>query len=90
VVDENSDFAQRCNLQMVDLEKLEDPEEESFVRNLVMRHFELTESTRAQAILDNWAHYREKFVKVMPLDYRRVLEQKREQAAKALAMVQHG
>ena len=90
VVDENSDFAQRCNLQMVDLERLEDSQEESFVRNLISRHFELTKSTRAQAILDNWTHYREKFVKVMPLDYRRVLEQKKEQAAKTFAMVQHG
>jgi glutamate synthase (ferredoxin) len=90
VVDENSDFAQRCNLQMVDLERLEDPEEASFVRNLVTRHFELTKSTRAQAILDNWTQYREKFVKVMPLDYRRVLEQKKEQAAKTFVMVQHG
>jgi glutamate synthase (NADPH/NADH) large chain len=90
VVDDGRDFAQRCNLQMVDLEKLGDPEEESFVRQLIARHLELTKSARAQAILDNWAHYREKFVKVMPLDYRRVLEQKKEQAAKAFAMVQHG
>jgi glutamate synthase (ferredoxin) len=90
IVDDSGDFAQRCNLQMVDLEKLEDPEEESFVRNLVARHLELTKSTRAQAILNNWAQYREKFVKVMPLDYRRVLEQKKEQAARTFAMVQHG
>src|SRR3989441_6343990 len=90
VVDDNADFARRCNLQMVDLEKLEDPEEESFVRGLIARHLELTKSTRAQAILDNWAHYREKFVKIMPLDYRRVIEQRKEQAAKTFAMVQHG
>ena len=90
VVDEAGDFAQRCNLQMVDLEKLEDPDEESVVRGLIARHFELTRSARAQAILDNWAQYRVKFVKVMPLDYRRVLEQKKEQAAKTFAMVQHG
>jgi glutamate synthase (ferredoxin) len=90
VVDDNSDFAQRCNLQMVDLEKLEDPEEEAFVRGLITRHLEFTNSARAQVILNNWTHYREKFVKVMPLDYRRVLEQKKEQAAKTFAMVQHG
>src|SRR5262249_22800852 len=71
VADDAGDFAQRCNLQMVDLEKLQDPEEDSFVRGLIARHVELTQSTRARAILDHWAHYREKFVKVMPLDYRR-------------------
>src|SRR5437879_4451063 len=90
VMDAESDFAQRCNLQMVDLEKLEDPEEASFVRDLIARHLELTRSTRAQTVLANWAQYREKLVKVMPLDYRRVLEQKKDQAAKSFVMVQHG
>jgi len=90
VVDDKGDFAQRCNLQMVDLEKLEDPEEEAFVRGLIARHFELTKSTRAQSILASWAQYRQKLAKIMPLDYRRVLEQKKEQKAKTFAMVQHG
>ena len=90
VTDEAGDFTQRCNLQMVDLEKLDDAEEESYVRGLISRHVELTQSTRGQAILANWAQYREKIVKVMPLDYRRVQEQKKEQAAKTFAMVQHG
>src|SRR5213593_296147 len=90
VFDADGHFAQRCNLQMVDLEKLEDPEEEVFVRGLIARHFELTKSTRAQSILASWAQYRQKLAKIMPLDYRRVLEQKKEQKAKTFAMVQHG
>ncbi len=90
VIDEKGDFAQRCNLQMVDLERLADPEEEAFVRGLIARHLELTKSTRAETILTNWAHYRDRLAKIMPLDYRRVLEQKKEQAAKTFAMVQHG
>ncbi len=90
LVDEEGDFTQRCNLQMVDLEKLGDAEEEAFVHGLITRHAGLTKSARAQAILANWAQYREKLVKVMPLDYRRVLEQKKEQTAKTFVMVQHG
>jgi len=90
VIDEKGDFAQRCNLQMIDLERLADPEEEAFVRGLIARHLELTKSTRAETILTNWAHYRGRLAKIMPLDYRRVLEQKKEQAAKTFAMVQHG
>jgi len=90
VIDEKGDFAQRCNLQMIDLERLADPEEEAFVCGLIARHLELTKSTRAQTILTNWAHYRDRLAKIMPLDYRRVLEQKKEQAAKTFAMVQHG
>ena len=90
VIDEEGDFAQRCNLQMVDLETLEDVQEEEYVRSLIARHAELTNSGRAKQILDNWIHFREKLVKVMPLDYRRVLAEKKEQAAKSFAMVQHG
>ncbi|HSU88177.1 MAG TPA: glutamate synthase large subunit, partial [Terriglobia bacterium] len=82
VIDEKGEFTRRCNLQMVDLERLKDPEEEAFVRGLIARHLELTKSTRAQTILTNWAHYRDRFAKIMPLDYRRVLEQKKEQTAK--------
>jgi glutamate synthase (ferredoxin) len=90
VVDEEGDFPQRCNLQMVDLEALEDAQEEQFVRSLISNHAELTNSERAKHILSNWTHFREKLVKVMPLDYRRVLTEKKEQAARAFAMVQHG
>jgi glutamate synthase (ferredoxin) len=90
VLDEDGDFAQRCNLQMVDLETLENAMEEDFVKGLINRHVQFTKSARAQQILDNWNDYRQKLVKVMPLDYRRVLAEKKEQAAKTYAMVQHG
>jgi glutamate synthase (NADPH/NADH) large chain len=42
---------------------------------LVHRHAELTGSTRAREVLERWAHYLPRFVKVMPVDYRRALEQ---------------
>jgi glutamate synthase domain-containing protein 3 len=90
VIDEEGDFPQRCNLEMVDLESLDDPQEEQFVKNLISAHGQITRSARAQEILNGWAEYRQKIVKVMPLDYRRVLAEKKEQAAKAVAMVQHG
>jgi len=93
VVDEEGDFPQRCNLQMVDLESLpssEDAQEEEFVRLLISRHADLTQSERAKQVLSNWSHFREKLVKVMPLDYRRVLAEKKEQAGKTYVMVQHG
>jgi glutamate synthase (ferredoxin) len=90
VINDEEDFAQRCNLQMVDLESLEDAAEEAFVKNLIVRHIELTGSDRGKMILGHWAKYRQKLVKIMPLDYRRVLAARSQQAAKALAMVQHG
>jgi len=90
IVDQDGDFAERCNLEMVDLESLEDAQEEQFVRDLIARHMRLTNSARAQHMLDDWAQYREKLVKIMPLDYRRVLAEKKVQAAKTYVMVHHG
>jgi len=73
VVDDECKFTQRCNLEMVDLERFADEEEELFVRGLIERHVELTKSRRGIEILDNWETYRDRFQKVMPLEYRRVL-----------------
>ena len=54
------------------------------LRQLLTKHIQYTGSTRAQMILDDWATYRPKFVKVMPLEYRRAL---REMEEKRLGMV---
>ncbi len=45
------------------------------LRNLIEKHAHYTASSRAQAILKNWEDYLPKFVKVMPIDYRRALDQ---------------
>ncbi|MFT3988142.1 glutamate synthase large subunit [Aestuariivirga sp.] len=103
VLDEAGDFAQRCNLAMVDLQPV--PEEEDTlerlhhhggdleghglvdvtahmdrhdaerVRELLTRHVKYTGSSRAQAILDNWQAMLAKFVKVMPVEYARALQE---------------
>jgi glutamate synthase (ferredoxin) len=59
---------------MVGLEKLEDREEIEYVRNLIQRHAEYTRSQRALRLLVLWEEYVGKFVKVMPKDYKRVLQ----------------
>jgi glutamate synthase (NADPH/NADH) large chain len=87
VIDEDGDFAQRCNLQMVDLETLDGATEEQYVRDLIERHAQFTDSARARTILESWNSYREKLVKIMPLDYRRVLAERQQ---KITVMVQHG
>ena len=56
--------------------------DEEIIRRLVTRHLHFTGSARARDVLDNWAQWRAKFVKVMPIEYRRAL---REMAAKAEA-----
>ncbi|MFZ1071941.1 MAG: glutamate synthase large subunit [Verrucomicrobiia bacterium] len=74
VLDEAGDFATRVNRQMVDLEKLIDPDETEEVWKLVQRHQTYTKSGRAAQVLADWEGTVRKFVKVIPKDYQRVLQ----------------
>jgi glutamate synthase domain-containing protein 3 len=67
-------FAPNCNMEMVELEELDTAEEIEEVRSLVRRHADYTGSTVAQHVLSNWERAVKEFVKVMPTDYKRVLE----------------
>jgi glutamate synthase (ferredoxin) len=74
VLDEAGDFASRCNPQMVGLERLDDSEEIDQLYQLIDRHAQYTRSQKAAKILANWQAMLPKFVKVMPRDYKRVLQ----------------
>jgi len=74
VLDENGTFPQNCNVQGVALEKLEDAAEIEEVRLMIDRHAKLTRSQRAFKILALWEQMVPKFVKVMPKDYKRMLQ----------------
>src|SRR5207244_57255 len=70
VLDEQGNFASRCNQEMVKLYKVEDPEELEEVRSMIRKHAEYTKSEKAWKILALWETYALKFVKVYPNDYR--------------------
>ncbi|ASP91677.1 glutamate synthase large subunit [Sinorhizobium meliloti] len=102
VLDEEGDFTQRCDMDMVELQPV--PEEDDMLEKLhhhggdlmhkgivdlvgdmtrhdeerlyrlISSHLHHAGSARAKEILDHWADYRPKFHKVMPVEYRRVLE----------------
>jgi glutamate synthase (ferredoxin) len=72
VLDEKGDFATRCNMQMVGIEKLED-EDVATLKAMLENHAINTKSARAAIILKDWAKFLPKFVKVMPKDYKRVI-----------------
>jgi glutamate synthase (ferredoxin) len=74
ILDEQGDFATRCNTQMVGLEKLTDPSEIAEVRQVIQKHLDYTQSQKAAQILAQWEAIVPKFVKVMPRDYKRVLQ----------------
>ena len=101
VLDEAGDFAERCNMAMVELEPVPEEDEilerlhhhggdidhkgrvdvqadmtshdEERLYQLIRSHVDHTGSQRGQTILDNWADYRPKFRKVMPVEYKRAL-----------------
>jgi glutamate synthase (ferredoxin) len=76
VLDTAGDFARRCNLQMVQLEKAADQpaEEIEAARAMVARHVELTNSALAERVLAAWDELLPKFTVVMPKDEKRVRE----------------
>jgi glutamate synthase (ferredoxin) len=74
ILDEVGDFATRCNQQMVGLEKLEEPEEIHDLYEMIERHANYTGSQKATQVLASWEEMVPKFVKVMPKDYKRVLQ----------------
>ncbi len=75
VLDLQGDFVNRCNLEMVLLERVEDPAEADQLRTLISRHALYTDSGVGRRVLDNWNELLPKFVRVIPKDYKRMLEQ---------------
>ena len=76
ILDEDGDFvAQKLNSEMVKVYPLIecDDMEINEVKSQISEHFQLTSSKRAQDILENWELYLNKFLKIMPEDYERVL-----------------
>jgi len=68
------DFKRRCNPGMVDLEPLVDPEDVLLVKDLLSRHIRYTQSPVAARLLVSWEETQGSFVKIMPRDYKRVLQ----------------
>ena len=89
VYDEDGGFAQRCNLSMVSLEKVQSTADqtkaqapslwhhgqtdEAQLKQMLESHHQWTGSKRASELLDDWQNALKKFVKVFPNEYKRAL-----------------
>ncbi|KAI9895041.1 MAG: glutamate synthase [NADH] [Vezdaea aestivalis] len=82
VLDMNQDFASKVNMEMVEVSGVDEPAEMAFVRGLVEDHHHYTGSELAARVLQDFNRALPRFVKVLPVDYKRVLA---EDAAKAAA-----
>ncbi|SVB56782.1 uncharacterized protein METZ01_LOCUS209636, partial [marine metagenome] len=75
VFDDAGVFDQLCNQEMVDMEAVETLEDQQELRSLIEEHVRHTKSNRGRHVLENWDMLLSKFVKVIPRDYRRALEE---------------
>ena len=73
VLDPDQSFAERCNPELVDLERLEDEREVAYIRGMIEQHLERTGSPVARRLLGEWAATVGRFVQVVPRDYKRAL-----------------
>ena len=77
VLNEKGNFDYFCNMEMVELSLLEDSADKKELNALITKHYEHTGSPRAKQILDNWSEYVEKFIQIVPIEYKRVLQEEK-------------
>ncbi|WP_372630171.1 glutamate synthase large subunit [Cohnella sp.] len=75
VIDWDGEFTRRCNFEMIGLETLEDKDEIAEVRSMIAKHVQYTNSDLGRRVLEDWDGFVGKFVKVIPKDYKRMMEQ---------------
>ena len=78
VYDPWNEFSPKCNSGMVELESIGDETSIAEILRLIELHHEYTDSPLAEAIMDDWDNSLEKFIKVMPIDYKRVMNERAE------------
>ncbi len=89
VLDEADNFDFFCNMEMVELSLIEDSVDSKELQGLIANHFKYTHSKLAKQILDNWSQYVDKFKKIVPIEYKKVLqEEKIEAINKKIAQVE--
>jgi glutamate synthase (NADPH/NADH) large chain len=90
VLNEDCNFDFFCNMEMVELSLIEDSHDERELKGLITKHLEYTGSPRAKHILENWGTFVYKFLKVVPIEYKRVLDEEKLQALRRkVESVQH-
>ena len=89
VLDEEGDFDYYCNMGMVELSLVEDLNDKKELSDLISMHYEHTGSKVAEKILTNMDAYMDRFIKVIPYEYKKVLiEMALEETRKKLASVE--
>ena len=75
VWNKNGDFDYYCNMEMVELSLIEDSASRKELLELIRKHYHYTGSHLAGAMLDNWNRYVDEFIQVVPIEYKKVLQE---------------
>ena len=73
VLDEKSDLYKRLNKELVSFEDVTNKYDVSELKEMIKEHVAYTNSAKGKEILDNFGHYLPKFKKILPHDYRRMM-----------------
>ncbi len=75
VWNKNGDFDYYCNMDMVELSLVEESSYRKELHELIRQHWTYTGSNLARTMLDDWNTYVEQFIQVVPIEYKRVLQE---------------
>lgn len=75
VWDKNHNFDYFCNMDMVEINLVEDSQYRKELHELIRQHYLYTGSKLARTMLDDWNRYVEDFIQVVPIEYKRVLQE---------------
>ena len=75
VWDKNHNFDYFCNMDMVEINLVDDSNYRKELHELIRQHYLYTGSKLARTMLDDWNHYVEDFIQVVPIEYKRVLQE---------------
>ena len=75
VWDKNHNFDYFCNMDMVEINLVEDSSYRKELHELIRQHYLYTGSKLARTMLDDWNRYVEDFIQVVPIEYKRVLQE---------------
>lgn len=71
--DENFDYF--CNMEMVELSLIEEASYRKELHELIRQHYLYTGSKLARTMLDDWNHYVDQFIQIVPIEYKKVLQE---------------
>ena len=75
VWDKNHNFDYFCNMDMVEINLVDDSNYRKELHELIRQHYLYTGSKLARTMLDDWNHYVEDFIQIVPIEYKRVLQE---------------